>query len=403
MYYVEGFRKKNGMYIKEEFYPEPGKLWESVKDLDNVSIEWKGVTEPKIMEEMLSTYLKILEKLGLSQVDVVDTASRYLDEEDVPENQINISSIKGELLEELAGRLAINEIELLPPKSWKGGIATFTCYDKPNIFVRTSKDLPEAFKMPLEEHRHSLCLHIGEGKLVMHKTKMRRGRRFFHCSGEIPYTPPNISKIKDSIELEWPELGLVLSPYSAGMFFMSVLGAYRRWLLETERFEELRKLSEWLKRNSLIDEKDLEEIAKEALEQLKRCEFCKEELGDGIHRIHIGKGRFFSRVVFLYELTKEEAREIYEAEEEAIREAEKWADMVITERAMSIADADREAAAKGIKGEVLAPVHVDAYSSIVDIYIGHDAHPIYHVAECIRKHLEYVLRARNLYYMVSQC
>ncbi len=39
LYRVEGFWKKNGMYVKEEFYPEPGMFWESVKDLDDVTID----------------------------------------------------------------------------------------------------------------------------------------------------------------------------------------------------------------------------------------------------------------------------------------------------------------------------------------------------------------------------
>ena len=172
---------------------------------------------------MLDCYLRFLRKLGVKEIEVIDEQSLGDEERKIV---VDISSIRGKRFSELASKLAISEIKLYSPEKYKNVSASFGCRYKPNIWIKTEVDFPY-FNLFDLEREEALCVHIKEGKLIMHRVETIPGERYKHGftlhKGKVFV---DLSRIKEEekVELPWPEGGVTLDSYDAGLLYRAIIG-----------------------------------------------------------------------------------------------------------------------------------------------------------------------------------
>lgn len=370
MYSVEGFRRKNGILVKEELSCGKGRLWEFLESYEAFRVDWEARGDLEAMKEMLRAFLKALQARGVEEIcyerDEID-----LESEPVPKCMA-IEEVRDEKFGELASRVAANEIEVFPPL---GALEKHVCsfsnrkWASPSIEVWSGEvaDWGKDRHFPGEESRKLFCVHVSDDKIIVHLDEESYGRDYRH---DLPLREggPTVA-LKDhpeKVEVEFPEIGHTFETSEMATLYRLLFGKHKIWLLKTGQYREYRRLRKKLEKLNLLQEEELVEVAEKAVEELKKCRLCNEEFS--LEKVSAREGRIGAFVA--YAPDAEEAEELGMGEEGR---------------------------------EVLAPVHLHAMWNAVEVYIGHDSHPIGDIAEVIRGHMEDVLRARGWSYTVERC
>ena len=391
MYHVVGLRKRNGKYVREELYLERGELWENIREYIDVTATWDDPLEAGVIEEMLEAYKGILEKLRIQKVAVKEG------EFGRTKDTLKVKNVEGEVFNDLVSKIALGEIML--EFRDKDTTATLKSKPSPRIYLHTKKDEEVRLNIPLifrDPEDYQLCIHVKDGSLIIHKAERYSDAKYKHgitLHREKIFV--DLKDVEEKVEFPWPEQGITINSYEAGLLYKALIKKYQDWLFDTERYKEVSKLNKEIKKLNLIDKEEMLRAAEAALDRMKRCKECREKLGDRLERIRVAMGRYSP--VFLYTPTEEEAKRIF-TEENA-----EWADLHLKQVAKSLAEENRDVAAGNTKEPVLAPVHLEIHWNAVSIYIGHDAHGVYTVTEAIKHHLEEVLRSLGIYYRVEYC
>lgn len=370
MYSIEGFRKKNGILVKEELSCGKGRLWEFLESYEAFWVRWKAKGDLEAMKEMLRAFLRALQARGVEEIcyerDEIDLESKP-----VPKC-MPIEEARDEKLGELASRVAANEIEVFPPL---GALEKHLCsfYTgrgvSPTIHVWGGEavDWKRDRHFPEEERRKLFCVHVSDDKIIVHLDEEAYGRDYSHGltlrKGEPTVA---LEDHPERVEVEFPKTGHAFEVREMAKLYRLLFGKHMMWLLKAGQYREYRRLRKKLEKLNLLQEEDLVDIAEKAVEELKKCRLCNEEFS--LEKVSAREGRIGAFVA--YAPDAEEAEELGMGEEGR---------------------------------EVLAPVHLHSMWNAVEIYIGHDSHPIGDIAEAIRGHVEHMLRARGWSYTVERC
>lgn len=406
MYAVRGFKRKKGVQVREELSCEQGQLWSFLRDYEAFWVTWKARSDPEAMREMLESFLGALEARG---VDIICYERNEPDpDKEVVPKCLAIEEVRKERLAELASRVAGNEIKVSPPEgALDGHICTFSSGRGVSPMIHVWSDeaagwsLDEHFPMH-EERRKLFCMHVRGNRVIIHLADKPYGREFSHgltiYRGE-PTVP--LEDYPERVEVDFPETGLAFEIAEMARLYRLLFVRYKMGLLETGQYGKFREVKEGIERLNLLGREELVDVAELAVEELKKCRQCDEEFGGRLERVFASEGRMGA--VIAYALSAEEAEELEMARRKAMESAKKWADRVLTKQHRTVADAEREAAEGNAGRPVLVPVHLGAMWNSVELYIGHDAHPVYDIAEAIKKHVEEVLRGREWDYTVERC
>ena len=386
-----GLRKRNEVTVREEFYLPPGNLWREVKHLEEVSITWESETEPEVIEEMLQTFLNFAEKLGIAELNISDPSE--ISGIKIP---VRVAEIKESRFEEIAAKLAMDEIQLCSTENWERGTAKLSTTFQPEISISLRDMKPPHPLFHDFPEQEAICMHVKEGSIILHRSmKHPRGCGSHAVTKEGSRYYIDLSREEDVVELPWPESGIILERHHAAYLHRAIMSRYWRWLMDTERFDLLSRIEERLEKLNLLSKEEVLEIAKKALREMRKCIRCREELGDKIEKLKAAMGAYSP--VVLYTPSEEEIKEFFgDGEHE-------WADLQLKQVCKSLADENRDAAAGSTKEKVLAPVHLNIHWNYVEIYLGHDAHPVMRVAEGVKEHIERELRMSRISYRVEYC